>query len=43
MDNMIKRTVFYDGLNYVSGIEVGFGGAWVMSPPYMYFIPDRDR
>lgn len=36
------RTVFYDQLNYVSGIEVGFGGAWVMSPPYFYFIPDRD-
>ena len=28
-----KRTVFYDQLNYVSGIEVGFGAAWVMSPP----------
>ena len=37
-----KRTVFYDGLNYVTGIEVGFGGVWVMSPPYFYFIPDRD-
>ena len=37
-----KRTVFYDKLNYVSGIEVGFGGVWVMSPPYFYFIPDRD-
>jgi putative membrane-bound dehydrogenase-like protein len=37
-----KRTVFYDQLNYVSGIEVGFGGAWVMSPPYLYFIPDRN-
>src|SRR5439155_16052709 len=28
-----KRTVFYEGLNYVTGIEVGFGGVWVMSPP----------
>lgn len=37
-----ERTVFYDQLNYVSGIEVGFGGAWVMSPPYMYFIPDQN-
>ncbi len=37
-----KRTVFFDKLNYVTGIEVGFGGAWVMSPPYFYFIPDRD-
>ncbi len=37
-----KRTVFYDQLNYVTGIETGFGGAWVMSPPNLYFIPDRD-
>ena len=37
-----KRTLFYDKLNYVSGVEVGFGGVWVMSPPYFYFIPDRD-
>ena len=37
-----KRTVFFDKLNYVSGIEVGFGGAWVMSPPNFYFIPDRN-
>ncbi len=37
-----KRTLFYDKLNYVTGIEVGFGGAWVMSPPNFYFIPDRD-
>jgi putative membrane-bound dehydrogenase-like protein len=39
---MDRRTVFYDQLNYVTGIEVGFGGVWVMSPPCMYFIPDRD-
>lgn len=37
-----KRTVFYDKLNYVTGIEVGFGGAWVMSPPYFYFLADKD-
>jgi putative membrane-bound dehydrogenase-like protein len=37
-----KRTVFYEGLNYITGIEVGFGGVWVMSPPCLYFIPDRD-
>ncbi len=37
-----QRTVFYDRLNYVTGIEVGFGGAWVMSPPNLYFIPDRN-
>jgi putative membrane-bound dehydrogenase-like protein len=36
------RKVFYDQLNYVTGIEVGFGGAWIMSPPYFYFLPDSD-
>ena len=37
-----KRTVFYEGLNFVSGIEVGFGGVWIGSPPNLLFIPDRD-
>ncbi len=37
-----KRTVFFDKLNYVTGVEVGFGGVWVMSPPFMMFIPDRN-
>lgn len=37
-----RRTVFYDQLNYVTGIEVGFGGVWVMSPPCFYFIPDAN-
>lgn len=37
-----QRKVFYDQLNYVTGVEFGFGGAWVMSPPYFYFIPDRN-
>ena len=37
-----KRTVFYDKLEYVSGIEVGFGGVWVMSIPNFYFIPDKN-
>jgi putative membrane-bound dehydrogenase-like protein len=38
----VKRTVFYEGFNYVTGVEVGFGGVWVVSPPGLYFIPDRD-
>ncbi|MFM8253364.1 MAG: PVC-type heme-binding CxxCH protein [Planctomycetota bacterium] len=37
-----RKTLFYEGLNYVTGIEVGFGGVWVMSPPSLYFIPDAD-
>src|SRR5262249_1341401 len=41
-DGGVKRTVFYEGFNYITGIEVGFGGVWVMSPPNLYFVPDRD-
>ncbi len=37
-----KRTVFMEGLNLVSGLEVGFGGVWVGAAPYFMFIPDRD-
>ncbi|MBL9133654.1 MAG: DUF1080 domain-containing protein, partial [Verrucomicrobiaceae bacterium] len=37
-----KKT-FCEGLNLVSGIEVGFGGVWVGAAPYLMFIPDADR
>ena len=37
-----KRTVFADGLNLVSGIEVGFGGVWVGAAPYLYFFADKN-
>ncbi|MEO2049523.1 MAG: PVC-type heme-binding CxxCH protein [Pirellulales bacterium] len=37
-----RRTVFYEGLNLVSGLEVGFGGVWVGAAPYLMFIPDAD-
>ncbi len=37
-----KRTVFAERLNLVSGLEVGFGGAWVGAAPNLLFIPDAD-
>ncbi len=37
-----SRKVFAEGLNLVSGLEVGFGGVWVGAAPYLLFIPDRD-
>jgi len=37
-----KRTVFKEGLNLVSGIELGYGGVWVGAAPYLLFIPDAD-
>jgi putative membrane-bound dehydrogenase-like protein len=36
------RTVFMEGLNLVSGLEVGFGGVWVGAAPYLMFIPDKN-
>ena len=37
-----KRTVFKEGLNLVSGLEVGFGGVWVGAAPELLFIPDAN-
>ncbi len=37
-----ERKVFAEGLNLISGLEVGFGGVWVGAAPYLLFIPDRD-
>jgi putative membrane-bound dehydrogenase-like protein len=37
-----SRTVFCQGLNLVSGLEVGFGGVFVGAAPHLLFIPDRD-
>ena len=36
------RTVFAQGLNLISGLEVGHGGVWIGAAPYLQFIPDRD-
>ena len=38
-----RRKVFAEGLNLVSGLEVGFGGVWVGAAPYLLFIPDANR
>jgi len=37
------RKVFAEGLNLVSGLEVGFGGVWVGAAPELLFIADRNR
>ena len=36
------RTVFIEGLNLVSGMELGHGGVWIGAAPQLLFIPDRD-
>jgi putative membrane-bound dehydrogenase-like protein len=37
-----KRTVFLEGVNLVSGIEVGHGGVWLGAAPYLLFVPVAD-
>jgi putative membrane-bound dehydrogenase-like protein len=34
-----SRKVFIEGLNLVSGLEVGFGGVWVGAAPHLLYIP----
>ncbi|RYE21807.1 MAG: dehydrogenase, partial [Sphingobacteriales bacterium] len=38
-----KKTIFIEGLNLVSGIEVGMGGLYVGAAPYFMFIPIDDK
>ncbi len=38
-----SRKVFTEGLNLVSGLEIGFGGVWVGAAPYLMFIPDQNH
>jgi len=36
------RRVFSDTLEHLTGLEVGLGGVWLMCPPRLLFVPDRD-
>ena len=38
-----KKTLFAGNINFISGLEIGYGGVWVGAPPYLLFIPDKDR
>ncbi len=38
-----SRTVFTDNVQMLTGIEVGHDGVWLMCPPKLIFIPDRDH
>ena len=37
-----NRKIFAEGLNLVSGMEVGHGGVWIGAAPELLFIPDLD-
>ncbi|MEX2215964.1 MAG: PVC-type heme-binding CxxCH protein [Phycisphaeraceae bacterium] len=36
------KKLFWDKGNFATGIQVGFGGVYVGSPPNLLFIPDKD-
>src|SRR3712207_7957076 len=37
-----SRKVFTDDVQMLTSVEVGRGGVWLMAPPQLLFIPDRD-
>ncbi len=38
-----KRTVFIDTVQRLSSIAIGRGGVWLMCPPRLLFVPDRNN
>ena len=38
-----RRTIFADGLQRLSSIEIGLGGVWAITHPNLVFMPDRNR
>ncbi len=42
-DHFNKRIVFTDNVQMLTGIEVGHDGVWLMCPPKLIFLPDRDH
>ncbi len=37
-----RRTVFTDEVQMLTSVEVGLGGVWMLCPPQLLFVPDRD-
>ncbi len=37
-----KRTMFWDGAERLTSVEVGLGGVWALALPNLYFIPDEN-
>lgn len=38
-----SRRVFVDDLRRLTSVEVGRGGVWLLCPPQLLFVPDRDQ
>ena len=37
-----KRTVFAEGFHYITGLQIGMGGVWVMDCPNLLFFPIKE-
>jgi len=37
-----KRTVFAEGFHYISGLQIGMGGVWVIDCPNLLFYPVKE-
>ena len=38
-----RRTVFTDQVQMLASVELGLGGVWLLCPPRLLFVPDRNR
>lgn len=38
-----SRKVFTDSVQRLSSVAIGHGGVWLLCPPQLLFVPDRDR
>ncbi len=38
-----RHKTFLTRLNLATSVTFGYGGVWVLNPPYLLFYPDRDR
>lgn len=38
-----KRKVFFDKADRLTSVQVGMGGVWLLCPPQLLFIPDKNR
>jgi putative membrane-bound dehydrogenase-like protein len=37
-----KRTVFAEGFHYLTGVQIGLGGVWVIDSPNLLFFPVKE-
>ena len=38
-----KRTIFFDQAERLTSVQVGMGGVWLLCPPQLLFIPNKDH